>query len=720
MSKADGSVVIEFDAETSDAQKDIDKLNEKVKSLETEQKEAAKAYNTELRNRDRLYDKLQKKQAAYAGAQKRTEMVFEQQAPVVQEIETTKAKIAEAEAEVKKYHEAWVSGAAGADKDQSAAQQTVDSLKEHLAELTKEVEKFDKSILRAVENEERLKVEVEQSERAWSNAKHAVRNVAEYQNTVKQDLEGAKDEAGKLAKELSSAAENSDATAEGVKKAKSSADKFAARMKKLAASALIFSVITQALRGFRNWLGDVIKATPEASAAVAKLKGALLTMAQPLVNVIIPAFTTLVNVLTADVSKLAEVFAFLAGTTVESSAQAAEALNEQTEALNSTGSAAKKAGKSLASFDEINKLSNSESASEIAPDFTGIGDMTFLTDRMQTIAEDIKAIFSDVKSFISNVFSGDWDDAIQNIMDFCNDVSQLLRDLLATADDIFGKLIDGIIEKFDLAGTPIGEMLEGIKGMVHNIVEMINDIVDGNWGKLASDFAAFLDNFRIFVNGIFELGKKIISSLLDWLDKKTHGRFSDIIGTVKQLVIGLIDSAEEIFNGLTDFLIGVFTGDWERAWLGVKKVFHGVFSAVVMVFESAINLIIKGLNWVIDKMNALLVESFIAKGLELVGVDFTGIPNIPKVDLVSKIPALAQGAVIPPNREFLAVLGDQKEGTNYEVPDAKLRQLLREELSSLGGKSEAVLMLDDIQLGKVVYRLNKQEGNRIGVSLVGV
>lgn len=85
-----------------------------------------------------------------------------------------------------------------------------------------------------------------------------------------------------------------------------------------------------------------------------------------------------------------------------------------------------------------------------------------------------------------------------------------------------------------------------------------------------------------------------------------------------------------------------------------------------------------------------------------------------------RIPALAQGAVIPPNREFLAVLGDQKSGTNIETPLPTMIQAVRQALAEVGynGQSEAYLMLDDIQLGKVIYRLNKAEGNRIGVSLV--
>lgn len=529
-----------------------------------------------------------------------------------------------------------------------------------------------------------------------------------------------------IADNTAEAAKNTDKMAEGVKKANKSAKGFASRMKKLAASALVFSVITQALRGFRDWIGDVVKVTPEASAAVAKLKGALLTMVQPLVNVIIPAFTTLVNVLTAVIGKLAQLFSFLAGTSVESSAQAAEALNEQTEALNGTGSAAKKAGKSLASFDEINKLSNNESgggsSSAIQADFTDVGDMTFLKDRIQTVAEDIKALFSDVKSFISDIFSGDWGDAIQKIFDFFDNIRYLARDLALTVDDIFGEMVDKIVEKFELAETPIGEMLLGIKGMVHGVAEMISAIVNHSLEDFFKGLADFLDGFRTFANGILELSKKVVSSLLDWLDEKTHGRFSDIIGTVKQFVVGLIDSVKQIFNGLTDFLIGAFTGDWKRAVNGLHNIWIGFVNGIITVLEGAVNIIITAINWVISQINSLLsidvpdwVPVFGGKSWS---------PDISPIPLkqFDRIPALARGAVIPPNREFLAVLGDQKSGTNIETPLPTMIQAFKQALAESGysGKSEAYLMLDDIQLGKVIYRLNKAEGNRIGVSLVGV
>jgi hypothetical protein len=91
--------------------------------------------------------------------------------------------------------------------------------------------------------------------------------------------------------------------------------------------------------------------------------------------------------------------------------------------------------------------------------------------------------------------------------------------------------------------------------------------------------------------------------------------------------------------------------------------------------------------------------------------------SLPKSD----IPLLAQGAVIPPNRQFLAMLGDQKSGTNIEAPLATIEQALFNALSraGYGGHGEAVLEVDGQQFGKLIYRYGNKENRRIGVSLVG-
>ena len=89
-----------------------------------------------------------------------------------------------------------------------------------------------------------------------------------------------------------------------------------------------------------------------------------------------------------------------------------------------------------------------------------------------------------------------------------------------------------------------------------------------------------------------------------------------------------------------------------------------------------------------------------------------------------EIPALARGAVIPPNREFLAVLGDQKNGTNIEAPvseiEAAVARGMQKYIGTGGGQQTVILEVDKKVLGRVTYQANKEENRRIGVNLVGV
>ena len=130
----------------------------------------------------------------------------------------------------------------------------------------------------------------------------------------------------------------------------------------------------------RNGLGGAIRTNGEATASIARLKAALLTLAQPLVEIIIPAVKTLADLLTSVVMMTAQIVATMFGMTVEQSQKAAEGLHEEMGALEGTEKAADDASKSLAAFDEINKLSSANGNSgdsnsdkeSIEPDFAGL------------------------------------------------------------------------------------------------------------------------------------------------------------------------------------------------------------------------------------------------------------------------------------------------------------------------------------------------------------
>lgn len=530
------------------------------------------------------------------------------------------------------------------------------------------------------------------------------------------NLDRMKAKAGELGKQLGNTGKNAGKIQEGLDKASQGMEAFTKRVKMLAKRALVFTIIARALAALRDWLADVVAVNGEARDAIAQLKGALLTLAQPLVQIIIPAFTALVKVLATVVSFIANIVSALFGTTAKESANAAKALNDQKNAYKGVGGAAKSASKQLASFDEINKLSGESGGGSgiILPDFSTAANFAFLdkiADKLKKIGQDIVNLFKDVTGDIGNVFSGDWGAALDNIINFVNHARILLADLLDFVGYIFGEIIDTIIEKCGLAGTPVGNMLTGIKNIVQGTLGLISGILTGDLEKMKQSVIQMLTGVKTFVFGIFDWFKLGLTSMLDWLDGKTNGRFHEIIELAKTYVSDVIDGVKQIFGGFIDFLTGVFTLDWEKAWEGIKEIFRGICNTIVGVFESTVNLIIKGINWLISKLNSLLENSLLAKGLDLIGIEFRGIPQIPEVH----IPRLAQGAVIPPNRKFMAVLGDQRNGTNIEAPADLIRQIVREEINNFGGGEDITIKFtgDLAQLARVLSpEITRQQRNR--------
>ena len=111
--------------------------------------------------------------------------------------------------------------------------------------------------------------------------------------------------------------------------------------------------------------------------------------------------------------------------------------------------------------------------------------------------------------------------------------------------------------------------------------------------------------------------------------------------------------------------------------------------------------------------------------------------SMPSIN-ASDIPRLAKGAVIPANREFAAVLGDQTHGNNLEGPEALFRQIVREESGAGAGdmnsagiiavlqqileaiKEGKIMMVDYDVFARIVHEANNSEGSRTGVPLVNM
>lgn len=623
---------------------------------------------------------------------------------------------------------------------------------------------------------------VKSIQKEWDGINRKIESCDSYIQKQNVDLDLQKEKYGEIEQRLVSASNGSDYMAAAVDRAGKYMDKFTSRIKGLARRVFVFTLITAALRSMRTWLGKAIKTNSEATAAIARLKGALLTLAQPLVNVIIPAFTEFVNILAKIVSAAASVMSALFGTTVEQSAQAAENLYDEQQAVEGVGSSAKKASKQLASFDEINKLGDDSDGSggkssggAIAPDFSVV-DM--YSERLKEIATAVALIGAGlglwkISSILPEQLAGIaiklagiaiavgglillWDglsDAWKNGVDWGN-----LAEMIGGAAAAIG----GLYLAFGRLGAGIGALISGIAMFVTAIKDIITNgatvqnvilaiaslvAIGGGlytvFGKVAAgiglvvagaitivaafkdiiDNGANLKNTLLLIAGIVATGLGFF-----FLTKSVIPLVIAGIAAIVVAVLALTGNLEEfcqnfkenILGGLIDFITGVFTGDWKKAWEGVKKIFKGLWNGIVIILESAINLVIKGINWLIEKLNTVHFET--PDWLPGIGGKSFGF-NIPAISNI-QLPRLATGKVIPPNREFLAVLGDQKQGTNIEAPLKTIVQAFKIAAHEIGGGSGGdttiIMEVDGQRFANLVYNANKKESGRVGVRLVEV
>lgn len=343
-----------------------------------------------------------------------------------------------------------------------------------------------------------------------------------------------------------------------------------------------------------------------------------------------------------------------------------------------------------------------------------------LTEWATQFLMTVELLFVEVKALFDQI----WQDAFVPFLDLLADIwTGLWEGWLNVwneyGEEIFSKIREAISNTFDT--------LQNIwETIAAPIWQTFMDTLDELWNE---HFQPLWENIVEFVTLLGELALTIYNNfilpIVNWFVDTFGPVIAGAVSTVIEVLGGFVGIAVDVangvleaLNGVLNFLIGVFSGDWERAWDGISQVFKGVWNGIVGALEGAINLIIRGVNWLISQLNK--VSFSIPDWVPAVGGKSFGF-NIPKISELS-IPRLAQGAVIPPNREFLAVLGDQQSETNVEAPLSTIEQALENVLNRTGfnqnSQVEAVIEVDGRQFGRLVYKYGNDSGRIIGGSLV--
>lgn len=697
MAKADGSVIFSVDMDSTRAQKKLSKLRDQIYEL-----------NDKLERETGSKLKLEKQLDAASQAAKATE---ERVKKLRQEVERL--------------------------NDREWIQKQGYSSSEYQAVIAR------RTAAEAELKEQETLLQAQQKEVKTLSADYD-KTTAAVENLTTQ-LDKAKLAAGEMIANAEQERKEREKEASAFAKAGKLADRFGEQVKSLARSMLVFSVITAALAALRKQIKASIESSAEASAALARLKGALLTLAAPLMDVLIPALTWLMNLLSAIVSEILTIFSILSGKSKKSMEISGKNLYKEAAALDATGKAAKEATDALAAFDEINKLGTTNTAAggggtaAIAPDFDfDDGPMmekldkvfTKINDIFKTIRAGLEIVIDDLKwSFDNKVIP-------QSKATWLTVLTALLGATLGAA---FGGISGAVI------GLSLGALLglylvgldpetwkqtiDGETAMIAVVTALLGALLGGVFGGfigsvIGLSLGAILG---LYISGFAEDdeehgGKR---QLLSELIVVLCALLGAIIGSIVSPGIGtVVGMGLGILLGLSIYSVRKDPKKGTQRLVSIgRSVLLGLLAGVLGVGLAALGIVSAGTAFIISAAIGLALKFFVDSvddsKVRKATSGFTGTRVSTKAPTRSRrvaaqnldgnapvyneMPALASGAVIPPNRKFLAVLGDQKSGTNVEAPLSTIKQAVMEAMAQ--GSREPIsvnLVVDGKTLARVV------------------
>lgn len=328
-------------------------------------------------------------------------------------------------------------------------------------------------------------------------------------------------------------------------------------------------------------------------------------------------------------------------------------------------------------------------------------------------------------NILKNVFIGVGKDIVQMWKTHIAPTIKAIGDALAPALKTLGSLWENlstiVSSIFNKIGTlwkvVLKPVLEGALEIVQDLANKFRVLWENYVGPViayigngleelwTNTFSPVLDNIMGLLGDFWELvmalWKNVLSPLIDWLINTLGPKFKSVFVGIWERVQPIISNIGNAINGLITilrgiitFLTGVFTGDWKKAWDGIKNIFKGIWDTFANIVKVPINLIIGLINGMISAVQSGL--NFIIRGINKISLDVPEwVPGIGgkkfgfKLSEVSfgKVPYLAKGGVV--TGPTPAMIGE-------------------------GHYSEAVIPLDDSPqmndlINKIVEAINKDD-----------
>ncbi len=275
--------------------------------------------------------------------------------------------------------------------------------------------------------------------------------------------------------------------------------------------------------------------------------------------------------------------------------------------------------------------------------------------------------------------------------------NELLIEKLQEEIDLLQEQKDAIDASSDAAGNFDSSALSRFKDIIEDVNKKIKDSPLYQW---LSDNQEEIEQFMIILGGLIAIiiGTKGIvwafqhfGDILSWF-RSSGGPLMLLLGGLALLITAggnaqeVIDNVKEAFRLFGEAITMWLDGDFEGAKKKFAEGFTAIANAGIAAWESIVRALQKALRWILEKISAF--EKSVPEDSvwhNFFGADWA-LENWSSVNEEYHmerfpVPALAQGAILPPNKPFYAMLGDQKNGTNLEAPASLIEEIMRNVLA---------------------------------------
>lgn len=266
-----------------------------------------------------------------------------------------------------------------------------------------------------------------------------------------------------------------------------------------------------------------------------------------------------------------------------------------------------------------------------------------------TKGEEIKAWLAGFNEWLQGVFATDW-------------------------TEIFGPVLGNVLNGFF---SLLKGIWDGVYQVLNGVIDFIQGIFTGNWEQAWNGVQEIVSGVWTYITGLITGACDLIEGILLGLDSWLQGVFKtdwteifgpglgDIINAFMKNVENTWNAIKQIFQGVIDFVKGVFTGNWKQAWQGVVNIFGGLFNSLINMVKAPLNGIIGLLNGAVGAINSLIggLNSISFTMPKWLGGGHFGlsIPYIPSIPYLAKGGILSQGSAIvgEAGPELLTMMGNR-------------------------------------------------------------